>query len=138
MDLLIYHNTILDLLRKERLDIPTHQVIDEFTHVAQLEFFEDQYKKYGETQEDQDSLAPFKKHIPFTSDSSGNIIYPDDYGHLISVYTITYDNNRLLPVRHKVQFVQEDKLTDALSNQVRSVSVTYPIATNSSNMILLL
>lgn len=137
MDLLVYHNTILDLLRKQRLDTPTHQVIDEFTHLAQIEVFERLYAKYGEMQEEQDGLAPFKVYAPFTSDTTGVVVYPSDYAHLIAVTTTTYDNARQVPVSHKVQFVQEDKLSDALDNQVRIVSILRPIATNNSTSIVL-
>lgn len=137
MDILVFHNTILDLLRKERLDIPTHQIIDEFTHLAQLDYYESEYKKYGETQVEQDSLAPFKVSYPFTSDDKGLVPWPVDYGHFISGFTITYDNKRQLAIRHKIQLVQEDRLSEALSNQVRVVSSEYPIATSTGTNLVL-
>lgn len=137
MDLGIIHNTIKDLLRKQSLTVPTDMVIDEFLDLSQLEIFEDYYNIYGVSDDSHDSLAPFKIRLPFTTAADGKIAYPADYHHLISVYTITYDNNRQQSEENKVQFVNEDKLQSALKSQVRPISVTKPIATSNSSAIVL-
>lgn len=137
MDLLIYHNTILDLLRKERLDIPTSDVIDEFTHLAQLDLFQSCFCAYGTSQKSQDMLAPFRVDGSFTSDPTGFVSWPIDYGHLLAVSTITYDNARQTSNRRKVQILQDDKLSEALDNQVRVVSSDWPVGESKSNGVQL-
>lgn len=129
MDINLYHNIILNLLRKERLDIPTHTVIDQFTHLAQMEIWEGMVLDYGKNQEVQDYLAPFKvQDAAFTSTSSGFVSWPADYGYMLAASTIVFDNKAGKPFRKKMQFIPDDKLSEALENQVRKVSVDWPVA----------
>lgn len=137
MDILIYHTTILDLLRKERLDIPTNEVIDKFTHLAQLSYFEKCFGCYGTGQKEDDLLAPFKVDGSFTSDAAGFVSFSNDYAHLLGLSTITYDNARQISTRRKVQLLQEDKLSEALSNQVRVVSAEWPVGQSLSGGVQL-
>lgn len=131
------HDDILDIFRKERLALPKHSQIDRALHMAQLDVFYEYFDQYATSQKLHDALSPFKTTMQFTLATSedGTITLPSNYVHLLNAYTITYDNQYNRPDKNKVEFVSEDELIDALSSQLRPVSVTSPIGINNDGTV---
>jgi hypothetical protein len=125
----VVHNIITFILRKQKGVYISPQEIDLILNKAQLEVLEYYFKSYGETQIIHDALTNFKVlNYQFTSDGGGNVQYNSNYIHLLAgVFTVTGSTV------NKVRFVETDELPDALTAQIRKVSLSSPIATESSN-----
>jgi len=118
-------------LRKERLGFITDGDIDLALDRSQLEEFEEEFKKYGATQDLHDNLSVFKVIVPFSSVSGGTITLNSDYLHFLGMYT-TVSNQR-----YPVRFMNEDEVVYAMNSQVRPPSITAPIAYLNSGVIQL-
>lgn len=115
------------IVRKERGVFLTSAEATMCLDTGQLDAFNEYFKMYGVNQEVHDALRPFRIYYNFTSDASGFVTYPDGYIHLISQpFTVTGSTV------NRIEFVNEDELPFALTSQLRPVSNTYPIATDTS------
>lgn len=95
--------------------------------VAQLNLLEDYFKVYGINQTIHDAIKPFRVYYQFTTDSSGFVTYPSDYLHLIgSPFTVTGST------LNEITFVNEDEFISALTSQLRPVSLSRPLAKDTS------
>jgi hypothetical protein len=145
------HNVILFYLNKEQQGFVTHGEIDLVLDRAQMVLF-DQYHTnpklpartqaalYGESQRIDDALSPFKSKYVFNSGAtpSGVVTLPNDYMHLISLYTTVYNGTLGRNVYSAVQVMSEDELIERLESQVIPVSADDPVAImNSQNRIQL-
>jgi hypothetical protein len=143
------HNTILYFLNKEQNGFVTHEEIDLVLDKSQMVLFNQYHNnpkqvansaKYGESQRMDDALSPFKQRYTFTSIAtpSGIITLPNDYMHLISLYTTVYNNTLQRNVYSAVQVLNEEELIERLESQVLPVTPDDPIAImNSQNRIQL-
>ena len=118
-------------LRKERLGFITDGDIDLALDRSQLEELQDKFKDYGATQELHDSLSPFEVAVPFTAASGGIISLPSDYIHFLGMYTTVSG------VRYPVSFKNKDEVVYAMQSQVRTPSITKPIAYQNAGTIQL-
>lgn len=92
-----------------------------------MELFEETFAIYGVNQTIHDALSNFKVRTQFTSASDGTVTFPSNYLHLLAgVFTVT--GSTVNPVR----FVSQDELPDALTAQLRKVTLSSPIAVDSS------
>lgn len=115
------------IIRKERGVFITYAEADTALDAAQLDAFNEYFKAYAVNQVIHDALMPFKVYKSFTSDSVGVVAYEAGYLHLLAgVFTLT--GSSICPVR----FVQTDEWPDAITSQLRPVSITAPIATDTS------
>lgn len=116
------------ICRKERgvfLTIPQAMTL---LDAAQLEVYEDYFKMYGIDQVVHDAINPFKVNYQFTSAADGTVTLPEDYIHLLpNVFTVSGSTV------NKVRFVNEDEWVDAITSQLRPVSLTKPIAKDYGN-----
>lgn len=94
---------------------------------GQLDAFTEYFKLYADNQEIHDALDQFKVYQPFTSATDGSVAYNSDYLHLLAgVFTVSGSTV------NKVRFVQTDEWPDAITNQLRPVSLSAPIALDAS------
>lgn len=111
------------LIRKERGVFISPEQTTTNLDAGQLDAFEEYFKLYDQTQRLHDALQPFQIDVVFTSDSGGNVQYPDDYQHLLAKhYTVTGSTV------NDITFVQDNELAFALRSQLRPVTDEYPIA----------
>ena len=130
MDLQTVHNKIYLLANKEQHFWP-HETLDDVLHSASLWKFNEYAAAYGVTQLLHVALAPFKVNYPFNTGNtpSGLITLPATYERLLSFY-IQYTDG---VVRTKdVKEVNEDELGGRLDSQLKPVTITSPIYTETS------
>lgn len=122
------YNFLNYMVRKERGAFISPEEASTALDSAQMELFEGFFKIYGVNQEVHDSLSPFKVRLQFTSASNGIVTQPSDYQHLLGgVFTVS--GSTICPLR----FISEDELPDALTNQLRPVNTSSPIALDTPN-----
>ncbi len=94
---------------------------------GQMELFSFFFKDFGINQVVSDAISNFKVPRSFTSTSSGQVIFDTDYLHLLAgVYTTS--SGGVNPVR----FISTDELPDALTAQLRPVTLSSPIALDTA------
>lgn len=126
-DLNDYYNLYQYIVRKERGVFVTPPQFTANLDAAQLDVMEFYFKQYGIDQTVHDALRPFRIFYPFTTDSQGLLAFPTTYQHMIgTVYTV---NGSTIS---EVTFVNEDEFVSALKSQLRPVSITNPIARDTS------
>jgi hypothetical protein len=122
------YNFCLFIIRKERGSFISPAQFTANLDNGQLDAFNDYFDKYGVNQDVHDALDIFKVYQPFTSAADGSVTYPSNYLHLLAgVFTVTGSTV------NKVRFVQTDEYPDVITNQLRPVSLSRPIAIDSSN-----
>lgn len=111
------------IIRKERGAFITYAQSDAALDAAQLELFNQFFAVYGTDQTVHDALDSFRVYQPFTSATDGAVTYPNNYLHLLAgVFTVTGSTV------NKVRFINTDQYPDAVTNQLRPVSLSKPIA----------
>lgn len=121
------YNLALYIVRKQRGVFLTASEFCESLDWGQLELYEECFKIYGVNQTIHDALSNFKVRTQFTSASDGTVTFPSNYLHLLAgVFTVT--GSTVNPVR----FVSQDELPDALTAQLRKVTLSSPIAVDSA------
>src|ERR1051326_4606008 len=97
---------------------------------AQMSLFNDYYDQFGASQRLNDALAPFKSSFQFSNSSSpgGLITMPDDYQHLLSVYTIVQNSVTNLPQNRPVPILNEDEKVARDNSQIYPPSLVDPYA----------
>jgi hypothetical protein len=102
---------------------------------AQMSLFNDYYDEFGASQRLNDALAPFKKTFQFTnSTSSGGLItVPDDYQHLLSLYTVVQSSITQLPTNRPVPILNEDEKIARDNSQIYPPSAWDPYAMIAQN-----
>ena len=115
---------MLYLVRKNRGVFVTPQEAMAALDNGQMIKFEDDFKMYGIDQTIHDSLRNFKvTNYQFTSNSGGVVVFPDGYQHLFNgVFTVTGSTV------NAVNFLNPDELPYALTNQLRKVTTSNPVA----------
>jgi hypothetical protein len=131
-NLLNITDLIREIVRKERGVYLTYPQMMDGLDAGQMDAFGVYFRVYGINQTVHDALKPFKVQIAFASDTAGNVTYPADYLHLLAgVYTV-YGSTIT-----RVRFVESDEFPDAITGQLRAVSITAPIATDTSGGFVL-
>lgn len=122
------YNLINYITRKIRGVFISPTDLDEVLLAAQLETYNEYWKGYGVNQQIHDALQPFKvlRH-PYTSTSSGLVSYPSDYIHLLGGVSSVYGSTL-----NAVTFLNPDQIPDAITNQLRPVDLSNPIAEDYS------
>jgi hypothetical protein len=95
---------------------------------AQMSLFNDYYEAFGTSQRLNDALAPFKRSFQFTNSSSptGLITVPDDYQHLLSLYTVIQNSVTGLPQNRPVPILNEDEKVARDNSQIYPPSLMDP------------
>ena len=94
---------------------------------AQLDCLEEWFKLYGINQIVHDSLRPLRVYYQFTTDASGFVTFPEDYLHILgTAFTVTGSTV------NEITFHNEDEFVNALKSQLRPVSLSRPIARDTS------
>jgi len=120
-------NFIQYLVRKERgIFIQPNQCTANLD-AAQLDLVEELFKGYGENQTLHDGLRQFRVYYQFTSDAAGFVTYPSNYLHILgTAFTVTGSTvNEISPQN-------EDQFINAMTSQLRRVSLSRPIAKDTS------
>lgn len=121
------YNLALYIVRKNRGVYITPSEFCSALDEGQMEVFEYFFVQYGLNQNVHDALSNFKVRVQFTSLSDGTVVFNDDYLHLLAgVFTVT--GSTINPVR----FVSSDELPDALTGQLRPVTLSSPIAVDNA------
>lgn len=145
------HKTVLYFLNKEQNGFVTPEEIDLVLDKAQMVLFNQYHtnpkapfnpdaRSFGDSQRLDDALSAFKSKYTFTTNltPSGVITLPNDYIHLISLFTTQYNNTLQRNVYSAVKVLNEEELIDRLESQVLPVTPDEPIAImNSQNRIQL-
>ena len=115
------------ITRTERGVFIAPSEFNEVITAAQLELFQYFWTSYQADQKVEDALQPFKVlRYQFASNSSGLVTFPSDYVHLfLGVFSIY--GSTVCPV----QFVDNENVADAVTNQLRPVTLSNPIAESS-------
>lgn len=137
------HDIILFYLNKSQQGFISHEEIDAVLDRAQMAIFNRYHANpliytvpgrkenfgYGDSQRMDDALAPFKKSYTFTNgDTPGGVVtLPNDYMHLIGLYTTQYVASLGRNVVNPVQVLAEDELIERLESQVLPVTLFEPI-----------
>lgn len=102
--------------------------IDLIVDRAQMSLFNDYYEEFGTSQRLNDSMAPFKRSFSFTNISSptGVVTMPDDYQHLLNLYTIIQNTITGLPQNRPVPILNEDEKVARDNSQIYPPSMTDP------------
>lgn len=124
MDLKVAYNQLLFWVNlSQGLWYPPPE-LDAIVDKGQLSYYKDCFLKYGTGQRLNDALAPFKKKTPFTTDSNGLLIVPNDYMDLISILP----NGALnCPV------INDDEIAYRKKSQVIPMSLERPFAEEVEN-----
>ena len=132
------HDFILNTIRKERLALPTHSIIDGYLHRSQMEIFAELCDDL-DGQEENQAVTPFKLREQFTYDGLGTgiIAFPAEYAYLLGIFAIVYDSRANVGVTKKIQLVSEDQLANALRSQVRPISQNSMVGTLESGGVRL-
>lgn len=87
---------------------------------AQMSLFNDYYDEFGTSQRLNDALAPFKRTYQFTAITSptGLIDMPEEYQHLLSLYTIVQNSITGLPQNRPVPILNEDEKVARDNSQI--------------------
>ena len=122
------YNLALYITRKERGAYISPDELCQCLDFGQMEFYEECFKIYGINQTIHDALSNFKIRQQFTSASDGTVTFNSNYLHLLAGVFTVYGST-VNPVR----FLVEDELPDALTAQLRKVTLNSPIAVDSAN-----
>lgn len=115
------------IIRKQRNIFITIAEADDALDASQLDVFNKFFELYAISQTIHDALDNFRVYQPFTSASDGSVPYNADYFHLLAgVFTVTGSTV------NKVRFVQTDEWPDAITSQLRPVSLLKPIALDTA------
>lgn len=127
MDLQESYNFLLFWVNKFQGSWYPPEELDAITDKGQLSYYKDCFIKYGTGQRLNDALAPFKKIIPFATDSTGLLVSPIDYMDLIDIITTPGG------VRVPCPVVNDDEITNRVKSQVIPMSITAPFAEEVSD-----
>jgi hypothetical protein len=115
-------------VRKERGAFLSTDELTQCLNYGQLELYQLMFSAYAINQTIHDALLPFKVRTQFTSEADGTVTYPSNYLHLLGgVYTVT--GSTVNPV----VFLSQDELPDALTAQLRPISLSSPKAVDCPN-----
>lgn len=145
------HDIVNFYINKAQQGFVTHEEIDAVLDRAQLVLLNTYHTNpkmpakmqaalLGESQRIEDALSLFKARMTFTTGDtpSGVLTLPNNYLHLISLYTTVYNNTLARNVYSAVQVLNEEELIERLNSQIITVSQDDPIAImNSQNKIQL-
>lgn len=127
MDLKVFHDTIDLILRKNQGGFMSPEEKDLAINRAQAEVFYEYKPQYGESQQVNDVLLPFKGEQTFDPAASvgGLVTLNPDYVNLLSVETIVTDNagTHYIPV----EIMGEDEVSQRKSSALIPLTVYYPI-----------
>jgi hypothetical protein len=122
------YNLAVYITRKERGAFISPDEMCQCLDFGQMELFEEYFQIYGINQTVHDAIDIFKVRKQFTSASDGSVSFPSNYLHLLAGAFTIYGST-VSPIR----FLSDDELPDALTAQLRAVSLNTPIAVDSSN-----
>lgn len=97
---------------------------------AQMSLFNRYYDDFGTSQRLNDSLAPFKRIFQFTNSTSpgGFVVLPEEYEHLLSLYTIVQNSITGQPQNRPVPIMNEDEKPARDNSQIYPPSIYDPYA----------
>jgi hypothetical protein len=142
------HDIIYVYLNKAQQGFISHEEIDAVLDRSQMSIFNLYHANpmiytvpgrkeslgYSDSQRMDDALSPFKKTYTYTTgDTPGGVVtLPNDYMHMISLYTTQYVDALGRNVVNPVQVLAEDELIERLESQVIPVSLFDPICIMNS------
>lgn len=115
------------IVRKERGVFLSPSEFTQNLYAGQMDAFEEYFKQYGVDQTVHDSLRPFRVYYQFTTNAAGFVTYPSDYLHILGT-AFTVSGSTV----NQINFYNEDEIINALNSQLRPVSLTNPIARDTS------
>lgn len=116
------------ILRKERGVFITRQQFNSNLDAGQLDAFQEWFAPYGDTQILHDALRPFRVYYQFTSDAAGFVTFPDNYEHILGA-AFTVSGSTV----NEITFVNDNEWVFAINSQGRPVSLSKPIAIDTSD-----
>jgi len=115
-------NIVNFIIRKNRGSWLTVAEFNQNINLAFRDAIEEWFSGYGKSQKLHDALRLLRKYQPFTSDSSGFVLFPSDYMHLLGTPGTVYGSTVTKPI-----FVNEDEFNFAITSQLRPVDLANPI-----------
>lgn len=116
------------ILRKERGVFITRKQFNSNLDAGQLDAFQEWFAPYGDTQILHDALRPFRVYYQFTSDAAGFVTFPDNYEHILGA-AFTVSGSTV----NEITFVNDNEWVFAINSQGRPVSLSKPIAIDTSD-----
>jgi hypothetical protein len=121
------YNLLRFIVKKQRGQYITITEAMDNLDSGQLDAFGKYFEVYAIDQTVHDALDQFRVYQPFTSAADGSVAYNDDYLHLLAgAFTVTGSTV------NKIRFVQTDEWPDAITSQLRPVTLLKPIALDTS------
>jgi hypothetical protein len=110
------------IIRKNRGIFLTVAEFNQNIGMAFLDAIEQWFSGYGANQKIHDALRQLRVYETFTSDSTGHVLFPSNYIHILGTPFTIYGSAITRP-----DWLNEDKIPFALSSQLRPVSVESPV-----------
>lgn len=92
---------------------------------AQQEFINKEYRLWQNTREVTDALSPFLMPVVLSPNTDGQIFYPADYMHIVSLRALYFKNNVAIPV--EVREVSDDDAGDVFMSPIVNPTLKYPV-----------
>lgn len=127
LDLQDAYNFLQFWINKNQSGWYSPEDLDMLVDKGQLTYYKDCFIKYGTGQRLNDALAPFKKKLPFTTDSTGFLSVPNDYMDLITIGPAVGGITMECPV------LNDDELTGRKKSQVIPNTISAPFAEEIEN-----
>lgn len=120
MDLKEAYDRLNFWINKKQGAFFTYAELDSTVDGGQLTYYKNCFIKYGTGQRLNDALAPFKKKVPFTTDTNGLLTVPDDYMDLIDIQPIVNGKPVVCPE------VNDDERTGRQNSQLIPNTISRP------------
>ena len=115
------------IINKEQGGWYAPEQIDSALDFSQMSLYNDYYLSFGTSQRLNDALAPFKRKFQFSNITSptGLVTMPDDYYHLMNIYTVVQlSSGRVL--NRPVPILNEDEKVARDNSQIYPPTTTDP------------
>jgi len=95
---------------------------------AQMDYYNDQYSKFGASQRLNDSMAPFKRTYVFTQATSpgGLVDPPDDYYNLLTIIPTIFNSITNQPQDVPCPILNEDEIVARENSQIIPLNTSNP------------
>jgi len=122
------YNFFRYIVRKERGVFITMPQFTTNLDAGQLDAFQEWFAPWADTQILHDALKPFRVYYQFTSNAAGFVTMPDDYEHMLgAAFTVTGST------MNEITFVNDNEWVFAINSQQRPVSLSKPVALDTSD-----
>jgi hypothetical protein len=102
---------------------------------AQMDHYNDEYRKYGKSNRLNDSMAPFKRQFIFTPSTTpgGLITVPDDYYNVMTIIPTIFNSILKQPQDVPCPSLNEDEIVARENSQIIPLNTSNPFVVTGQN-----